>query len=471
MSLALSLTLDAAQCTTFDTPVLRLQLRNQGTEPIAVPDPEADGGACSILVSTADGRPLRRLDSLTAQSLISSARIDAHQDFITLAGRSALDWTIDLARQSWPLPAGHLTLTASLHWKGLPTPILAPPTPIEVTPVALTHLLNVRDNPILDRLDILPIAKGRAWLRQHNPGVPLACWFNEILPPISSPDSLFLPTAGSYQAESFEPSGARWIVWQNANEIRAAFLQAGHPTGLALRAALPDRRILLRQGYYTLDNRLFLFLWSARQVVECCEMVAGSLVPVAAWPIPTRQPNHLIVRAFEDQIHILGSNGGLTHWTVNLRGQILAKTLVHPTRLPLYAASYQPEYGRCTALFASPSGEDKNVELFAYDPRRYEAPQSLRLLLPFRHRATELSMDADRNGRFHLLCSTADRKLYYLCDHRAPALIAENETRFFPHISSPGKVYLGCFETAAGFRYRQYSRKPHTPRLRECNNL
>ena len=197
MSLALSLTLDAAQCTTFDTPVLRLQLRNQGTEPIAVPDPEADGGACSILVSTADGRPLRRLDSLTAQSLISSARIDAHQDFITLAGRSALDWTIDLARQSWPLPAGHLTLTASLHWKGLPTPILAPPTPIEVTPVALTHLLNVRDNPILDRLDILPIAKGRAWLRQHNPGVPLACWFNEILPPIASPDSVFLPTAGS----------------------------------------------------------------------------------------------------------------------------------------------------------------------------------------------------------------------------------------------------------------------------------
>lgn len=471
MSLALSLSVDAAQYTTFDTPVLRLQLRNEGAEPVAVPDPESDGGALSILIATPEGRPLRRLDSLIAQSLISSARIDTTQQLITLAARSALNWTIDLARYSWPLPAGAVTLTASIRWSALAEPLLAPSVSLNVTPVAPTHLLTVRDNPILDRLDILALAPGRAWLRQHNPSLPLAGWFNNSLPPLSSPDSLFLATAGFYQSASFAPSGQRWIVWQSGTEVRAAFLNQGLPTGLALRAPLPPRRTLLSQGYYTLDNRLYVFLWSPRQAVECCELTSGSLVPVAAWPIPTRQPDRLLIRAFKDKIHILGAHRGLTHWTVNLRGEIESRQLVHPSRLPLHSLTYQPEYGRYTALFAYPSGEEKQVELFAYDPRRHEVPLSLALRLPFRHPVNELAMDADRNGRFHLLCSTADRRLYYLSDRRAPALIAENEDRFFPFISAPSKVFLGCFESAYGFRFRQFSRHPHSPRLRDFNNI
>lgn len=474
MPFNLQLATTTRDITTFDSPKLQLTLSHDDDKTRMVPKPSRDGGALTILFKDAAGDPVRRISSLLRQQLFNDSRVDETLVLEPLAPGGSLTWTVNLAKYMWPLPAGEYTATAALACPGEANPVQSSPLTLRVQPARLKHFVDDRDNPILDRLDLLLSSNGqgatRTWLRQFNPGRPLASWYNEAVPTLPGATNLFCAAAGFRQTESFEPTMRRWIVWQNGPQLQAAMLLEGKPTGIGRRGQIPAGRQLLRQAFYNAANQLYVLFWNPSGRLECCELTESAVIPVAAFALPCKDASQLVVRCFDEVLHILGPHEGLTYWTASLQGKLLSTTLVHATTLPLHAATLQPEFGRVTAIFSEP-GDPPTIEMVHLDPRFAPTPFISRRELPLAGPFPELAMDADRNGRFHLLLTTAGRQLFYCGPNLEPLLLASGEERYFPHVLCPGQVYLGFYELAAGYRFRQFATSANPPAFIEYRNL
>ncbi|MBZ2178737.1 MAG: hypothetical protein ACK58M_25690 [Acidobacteriota bacterium] len=472
MPFQLQLAAAAREITTLDSPQLLLTLSHEEDQPRLVPSPSQDGGALTILFRDAGGAPVRRVSSLLEQELRTNARVDANLALEPLAPGQPLTWTVNLAKCMWPLAAGDYTATATLAWPGETNPVASAPLAFRVQPVALDDLTVDRDNPILDRLDLLLSAGGgHLWLRQLNPSKPLGAWYNEALPALPGTSNHFCAAAAFRQVESFAPAMHRWLVWQNGALLQAALFEEGRPTSDSRRGQLPVGRQLLRQGFYTAGNQLYVLFWyAAAGRLECCELAAAGLRPVAAWPLPVSDPGLLVVRCLDGTLHIAGPHEGLTRWTADLSGRILASTRIHASPLPLRAVALQPEFDRCTALFSAAEAP-ATVEMVQLDPRYQPEPFVSRRELSLPGPFPELAMDADRQGRFHLLITTLSRELYYCGPGAEPRLLAAGQERYFPSVLAPGQVYLGFYELTAGFRFRQFAASADPPGFLEYRNL
>lgn len=85
--------------------------------------------------------------------------------------------------------------------------------------------------------------------------------------------------------------------------------------------------------------------------------------------------------------------------------------------------------------------------------------------LPVDGTLREMCFDRDPDGRFHLLVSTSRRKLYYFRNGQGPTLIASGEDRFLPIVHAPAGVYLGCYQSAFGYRFLHFQRAVHGSRI------
>ena len=474
MPFHLQLATTTRDITTFDSPKLQLTLSHDDDKTLMVPKPSRDGGALTILFRDAAGDPVRRVSSLLRQQLFNTGRVDETLVLEPLAPGGSLTWTVNLAKYMWPLAAGEYTATAYLACPGETNPVQSSPLPLRVKPAKLTDLDDDRDNPILDRLDLLLTSQGdgaaRAWLRQFNPARPLGAWYNEPVPMLPGAANLFCAAAAFRQTESFEPTTRRWIVWQNGAQVQAAQVSEGKPTGLGKRGKAPAGRQLLRQAFYNAANQLYILFWNPSGRLECCELTESAVVPVAAFPLPVQDPSQLVVRCLDEVLHIAGPHEGLTYWTASLQGKILSTKLIHASPLPLRAVAVQPEFGRFTAIFSEP-GDPPTIEMVLLDPRYREQPFIVRRELPIAGPFPELAMDADRNGRFHLLVTTTGQQLYYCGPNLEPLLLATGEERYFPRVLCPGQVYLGFYEHAAGYRFRQFATSANPPAFLEYQNL
>lgn len=474
MPFNLQLATTSRDITTFDSPKLQLTLSHDDDKTLMVPKPSRDGGALTILFRDAAGDPVRRVSSLLRQQLFNDSRVDPTLILEPLAPGGSLTWTVNLAKYMWPLPAGEYTAIASIACPGETNPVLSSALKLRVQPIALSDLDEDRDNPILDRFDLLLTAAtnghSRTWLRQFNPDRPLGAWYNEAVPTLPGATNLFCAAAAFRQTESFEPTMRRWILWQNGPQLQAALLSEGKPTGIGRRGQIPPGRQLLRQAFYTAANQVYVLFWNPSGRLECCELTDSAVVPIAAVPLPVKDADQLVVRCLDEVLHIAGPHEGLTYWTASLKGKILSTTLVHASTLPLHAVTLQPEFGRLTAIFSEPS-DPPTIEMVHLDPRFAPQPFISRRELPIAGPFPELAMDADRNGRFHLLITTADRQLYYCGPNLEPLLLASGEERYFPHVLCPGQVYLGFYEHAAGYRFRQFATSANPPAFLEYRNL
>jgi len=474
MPFHLQLATTTRDITTFDSPKLQLTLTHDNDEILMVPKPSRDGGALTILFRDAAGDPVRRVSSLLRQQLFNDSRVDETLAFEPLTPGGSLTWTVNLAKYMWPLPAGEYTATATLSWPGETNSVHSIPLKLRVQPTPLNALHDDRDNPILDRLDLLFTStegdRSHTWLRQFNPGRPLGAWYNEAVPTPTGATDFFCAAAAFRQTDSFEPTMRRWIVWQNGPQLQAAMFSEGKLTGVGRRGQIPPGRQLLRQAFYSAASQLFVLFWNPSGRLECCELTESAVVPIAAFRLPLKDPSQLVVRCLDEVLHILGPHEGLTYWTASLKGKILSTTLVHASTLPLQSATLQPEFGRLTAIFNEPS-DPPTIEMVHLDPRFSPTPVVSRRELPIVGPFPELAMDADRNSRFHLLLTTSSRQLYYCGPNLEPLLLASGEERYFPRVLCPGQVYLGFYEYLAGYRFRQFSTSANPPDFMEYRNL
>jgi len=459
--------LDAAP-TTFGALKIEVSMENTGPAALEVPSPDDTSGALTVAVYYPGGKLLRSMNGLTRQAMRSSGRVSGACSIAPIEPGQTWRWTIDLAKYHYTLPAGEFEVEALFEYPPLNLRLSSGRQWIRVSAPSLRSLDAFRDNPVLDRLDLLfhvgSNGSSAFYLRQHS-RVPLAAAYSEPLP-VPPNATAFCAVANFFQTASFDPASKRWLLWTDGAQLRAAELMEGVRTGQERRAILPQGRLPLRSAYYTEDDRLFLFLRADPDQLECWELAAESFERAFTHTLSAGRASDAVVRADSESIHILVPAGGLMYERLTPFGDPAGSRRLFRSRLKPCLWQFDAEERKATAVFwDAPHG--RAVEMFAHDfrtgGRRTLALDSLGLRSPIR----EWSFAQDQQGRFHLMVSTAQNRLYYFIEGKGPVLVATGEERFLPMVLAYRRVFLGCYRRAFGYRFLTFSNASYQPKFAE----
>ena len=456
------------ELTTFDALKLEISLENPDATAAEIPSPDDSSGALSIRVYYRDGTLLREMDGITRQLMRSKSRVNTAYTLAPLEPGQAWRWTVDFAKYHYTMPEGEFEVQGVFEYPPLDLHLETPRLPIRVAPLEMRSLQDVRDNPVLDRIELLMNAgsNGTFYLRQYAAKLPLAAFYNERL---SSPDRVFCATANFFQTASFEPVSRRWILMVRDRRLVAMQLAAGVPTGQERGADLPEGRSAAGFAYYTEDDRLFVFLTVEPNIIESWEFGQGPLENVFRHTLSAGRARDAHIYVDQDSIHIVVPWGGVFYELLTLAGESGASRRLYRTGLKPRDWSFDTVDRRINALFwDAPHG--RAVEMFTQNFRegtnRRMQLDSLGLKSPIR----ELSFAPDRSERFHLLASAANGRLYYFKDGKGPMLIAEGEERFLPKVVADRQVFLGCYRRRFGYRFLALSDAQFEARFLEFEN-
>ncbi|MDR3702950.1 MAG: hypothetical protein P4L56_25110 [Candidatus Sulfopaludibacter sp.] len=455
-----------ATLTTFSSLKVQIRLENTGTEAIEIPTPDDITGALSIAVYYPGGKLLRSMNGFTMQSMQSSARVDAAYDLAPIEPGEPWRWTLDLAKYHYTLPEGEFEVEGIFEYPPLNVYLRSDRRSIRVSAPKLRAIQAFEDNPVLDRLELLmnvgSNGSGACYLRQHT-GRPLAADYCEAIQ-IPPGGTAFCATANFYQTASFDPVAKRWLVWTDGADLRAIELRSGVPTGGERRAPLPEQRTPLRSAYYTEDDRLFVFLRAGSGEIECWELAPLLFERAFAHTLSAGRAEDALVRADSEAIHIVVPARGLIYERLSLSGDLLGSRRLFRNRMKPCLWQFDAVERLALAVFQdAPHG--RAAEICSHDfrtgARRSLALDTLGLRSPIR----EWSVVQDRRGRFHILVSTTQNRLYYFRDGKGPILVAAGEERFLPMVIARGGLFLGCYRKAFGYRFLTLSHASYQPKF------
>ena len=452
--------------TTFGSLKVEIRLENTGGEAMEIPTPDDITGALTIAVYYPGGRLLRIMNGFTMQQMQSSARVDAAYDLAPIAPGEPWRWTLNLAKYHYTLPEGEFEIEGVFEYPPLDVYLRSERQRIRVSAPPLRAIQAFEDNPVLDRLELLmnvgSNGSGACYLRQHT-GRPLAADYCEAIP-IPSAGTAFCATANFFQTASFDPVAKRWLVWTDGTELRAIELMGGVPTGGERRAPLPEHRTPLRSAYYTEDDRLFVFLRAGAREIECWELAPGLWERAFAHTLSAGRAEDALARADSEAIHIVVPAGGLIYERLSLSGDLLGSRRLFRSRMKPCLWQFDAVERTAMAVFQDdPHG--RAVEMFSHDFRT-GAKRNLKLdTFGLRSPVREWSVAQDRRGRFHILVSTEENRLYYFKDGKGPILVAAGEERFLPLVVARGGLYLGCYRKAFGYRFLTLSNASYRPKF------
>ena len=454
--------------TTFGSLKVEIRLENTGPDTSEIPSPDDLSGALTIALYYPDGRLLRSMNGLTRQYMQSSARVDATYDLAPIEPGQPWRWTLDLAKYHYTLPEGEFEVQGLFEYPPLGLRLQSERHRIRVAAPILETIQAFRDNPIVDRLEVLmgvgSNGTSSLYLRQYG-SLPLAASYSEPLP-IHPADTAFCATANYFQTENFDPASKRWLLWSNGNGLHAAELLDGVPAGGERHAPLPAGRTPLRSAYYTVDDRLFVFFRSDSDQIECWELAQEFFERVFTHTLDGGRASDALVRTDSDTIHILVPAGGLRYERLSLSGDPLGSRLLFRSRLKPCLWQVDLVERKTLAVFRdAPKG--RRVDIFSLDfrtgTRRRLTLDTLGLRSPIR----EWSVTQDRQDRFHILVSTAQNRLYYFREGKGPVLVATGEERFLPMVVARKGVFLGCYRKPFGYRFLTFSKASYQPRFTE----
>ena len=466
MALRFGIRIPEATLTTFGSLKVEIRLENTGPEAMKIPTPDDITGALTIAVYYSGRRLLRVMNGFTRQQMQSSARVDAAYDLAPIEPGEPWLWTLNLAKYHYTLPEGEFEVEGVFEYPPLNVYLRSERQRIRVSAPALQAIQAFEDNPILDRLELLMNVGSNGsracYLRQHT-GLPLAADYCEAVP-IPAAGTAFCATANFFQTASFDPVAKRWLVWTDGAVLRALELIGGVPTGAERRAPVPEHRTPLRSAYYTEDDRLFVFLRAGTGEIECWELTPEVLERAFAHRLSAGRAEDAVVRADAEAIHIVAPAGGLIYERLSLSGDLLGSRRLFRSRLKPCLWQFDAVERTAMAVFHdAPHG--RAVELWSHDFRtgakRNLALDTLGLRSPIR----EWSVAQDRRGRFHILVSTMQNRLYYFLDGKGPILVAAGEERFLPMVVAREGLFLGCYRKAFGYRFVTLSRGGYQPKI------
>jgi hypothetical protein len=440
------------------------RLRNDDPQPLDIPSPYDRSGAFRVALFDGE-QPVRVMSRLTRQRMMTDGRADGSLDTDTLEPGAEWNWRIDLASYHYPIPPGQFLLDAIYEYPPAGLRLRSGPHPIQVQDDSLAAVSALRDNPVLDGVTLLLEAEGENgtgyFLRQHNYGRPVGAWYSSRILAGEEAEEPFCASAAFFQTETPDPFLQKWVLWTKDAELRARRYDRGLPSELARAAPLPEDRSLVRSALRTAADELLVFMWAEPGRLECYRF-AGGLTKLFEHRV-RGVAAQIAVSGDDASIHLAVPWRGILYDRLSFDGKLLDR--FHVFRSRLAAAWLAPDgVGRFKALFRDgPHG--KTVQMAVVDIARDTASECRIDRVGIHDDLNELSFDQDSKGRFHLLVSTAGGKLYYLFEGSGPRLIAEGESRYFPIVVAPLRVYLGCYRRECGYRFLQFRKRRRGPKL------
>jgi hypothetical protein len=426
--------------------------------------PSAYDRSGSLQIGLFSGDELVRvMDRRSRQHMMSGGRIDSSLDLDSIEPLGTWRWDMDLASYHYPIPPGEYSLRAAYVYA--PAEIRADwgPHVVRVVEDPLRAVHVIRDNPILDGLTLLLEAGsegGSSWfLRLHNYQRPCGAWWSARVAEGEAPVAAFCASTAYFQTASTEPFHRRWLVWADrARVLRARLYDRGEPTSEAREGILPAGATLVPFAVVATDQALLLFLWSATGQLECHSLENNGLVKQFEHSMPCGPGTLLSIGADEEAVHIAAAWRGILHDRVGYNGALIRRQQAFRSRLRPYSIRCEPSEQRIKAVFVE-GGAGRSLEMAIASTVDDTTHTHIIDSYPIHDDLRELDFDRDQSGRFHLLISTAGRRLYYLSERRGPVLVAEGEDRFFPVIAAPQEVYVGCYRRKYGYRFGHYQRR------------
>jgi hypothetical protein len=467
MALQLSFEVLNASLSTMEGLKVEIVLANDGPEPLEIPHLIADAsGALEVNLFELGGRLQRQMSGITRQMMLTIGRPDLTPVLGRLEPGQSWSWVFDSAFHHYSIPAGAYEVEAAYRFPPLEIELRAPRVRIEVSAPQQDAVQMFHENPVLDGVTLLlrtlSSPADSFFLRQHSYLCPLAAWYSEPVLLDRVAGAAFCIPGNYYRNETLDPFFAKWLVWTSEADIHALMHVNGRPQSEERIAPLPAGRELLG-GYSTFQNEVNIFAITSG-MLECYVLESGSLRPIFEHTLPAAGRTLISIRADERYIHLLLGLGGLLYQRLTLDGQLLESRQLARTRLRAYSISYDPVTEQAKGLFwEGPQGKLVQMVVSNFKPALPDF--SLSVELPLRGEIRELSFDCSAKGVFHLLATTADRRLYYFGHTSGPALIAEGEDRFYPLVLASRGVYLGCYRNRLGYRFLRFSRRKTGSRI------
>jgi hypothetical protein len=455
-----------------------LDLFNDGERAYQLPGPSDLTATLTFEVYRQDGALLRRMNGLTRQQMMSSARVDPTPTLEDLPPGGRWRWELNLASYHYPLPAGAFEMEAVYDYDEAGVHVRSNRIPIHVAAVALSEIAFLREAPVLDGVTLL--LKGESngapttVLRHYNAQRPLAAWYSERLAGdngSASPGMIawnggvrpFFAAARFFTTESFEPTFRKWVISSDGSRLVAQRFIWGRPDPLSISTLLPTDRTLLPSACYDEEDRLMVFFQKTAGTIEAYDLTSEGLTLRFEHNVPATSVPPAI-RADCDFIHIVTPWRGVLYDRLLLTGALEERVQAFRTRMRSYRCDIDPAKRVARVLFHDgPHG--RALEMVVVGPKPSRIDRLSIDNLPLEEELREMSFDRDPGGRFHLLVSTSRRKLYYFRDGRGPTLVASAQDRFFPIVHAPGDVYLGCHQAEFGYRYLHFRQAVHGSRI------
>ena len=273
MPVQLTVTTPGSRISAHEGLRLHCSLSSEGAPPLEIPSPYDRSGSFNLLLRNGGGDLVRVLNRQVRQAVMSGGRVDGSLDLDVLQPGETWEWDMDLASYHYPLPPGTYSVGAVYEYEPAELRLEAGPIPIRVSEDPVRSLTVVRDNPVLDGLAMLFEADGETgtefYLRMHNYSKPVGAWWSAPILAGEDAEGPFCATANFFQAESVDQFDLRWVVWTSGGSVHARCFDEGEATGRIRTASLPEDCTLIRQAVRTIEDELYVFLWSPAGAIEC----------------------------------------------------------------------------------------------------------------------------------------------------------------------------------------------------------
>ncbi|GEM_PF-2146723 len=468
MPIRLGLRINNPAISTFEGLKISVELKNEDSRPYTIPDAYDQTSAFTIEVSHRQSGIVRKMNGVTKQGMLTTGRIDERPNLDTLRPGRTWKWELDLSPYHYTLPAGVFEIQGVYRYSPEGIDVRSDTSSIEVSDAAPSRIDILRDNPVLDRLHLLFELQRDGcteyWLRNCNYGNPLAAWYSgRILVGVQAQNPI-VASAAFFQTKTFDSFFSTWVVWREGNTLLAEKYLRDQRLAIRRSAPMPEDLMLLPFACYTAEDDLYVFFQSSAPHLEAYVLKSSGFVRAFDRPLTSEADRKCAIAADENSVHVVSPFRGLHYERMTFKGELLAQKQLMHSRLAPYSYGYDPTKKVAKAAFSDqPHG--KTVQMVFCDPRNDIMSQCFIDNIPLRHEVRELSFDRGHDGRFHMLVSTSDNKLYYIAENRGPFFVAEGADLFFPHIIAESEIFLGCYQPGLGYRYLRYDRHEFGSRI------
>lgn len=462
MSLYLDLQIQGNAANTLDGVVIKLVLQNLGKHPVNLPASQDESGAWQVKLLAPTGRVLRLMSGRTNREMTTGDAAGLPPFVAQLAPGASWTKEIDLSTYHHLLGEGAYELQGKLDWQPESVHLESPPRSIRVDALSVDFCQVIPENPFIPLATVLLGGRdadhAHFHLRAHTLTCPLAAWYAAPVVVPAGAQDLTLGQMISTGPRPFARLFHRLLVWRQDETLYAQIYEKGlEEGGGPIASPLPKGHRFLKAAGLDAKDRIVVFTLESRSVLHCSVLKNGRLEGRFVYDLPYGLSADPAIGVTRDSVQIVAAKGrNLFHVNMDFQGRLRHLRHVYRSTIPhLMTCEYAANPGSFRAVFLDAPG-GKSLECVEYSWRTQKVNRWHSGQLPLRGDLREAHFARNPNGKFFATVSTSRNRLYAICEEHPPYLLARGEKRFFPHVVSPDKTYVGYYSKTNGYRFVQY---------------